>query len=333
VTVSRAGLPANALLELDLDVVPQRLHQQSDYNASWNMRTLIMMARAKMLKLESRPPEMIARGEEETDAAFDLRNEEHWASYFRKTVVSMLEFGHKNQTTFDERIGDERTRSFRSAAASNDLLDKLLGGDVEVSSLLDDLYRSHARRRTLIVSRACGGCPAHRREGSVDLNYAEPFAHGIDAIDPVDTAVFRERFPHLNVAAPILIPLAEPLETGIIVQILEDLVATFGVREVSIPDRLRSEAALQKLHTRASDGIVLLQSLEEEAQRVSAYKLARATVVTSGNVPEAMLLLDRPLHVLLVPSSTPDPFHPGRRIVETGANTLTVDQFKLGARS
>lgn len=324
--------PMGTLLELDLDVVPQRLHQQSDYNAAWNMRILIMMARAKMLELESRPPDMIERDEDETDAAFDLRNEEHWASYFRKTIVSMLEFGHGNQTTFDEHIGEERLRSFRSAAENNQLLDALLCGDVEVSGLLDDLYRSHVPGRTLIVSRACGGCPAHRRVASDDLNYAEPVAHGIDRIDPVDTTVFRLRFPHINVAAPILIPLAEPLETATIVQILEDLVATFGIREVSIPDDLRSEPSIQKLYTRASDGIVLLQSLEEEASRESAYKLARATVVTGRKVTEAMLLLDRPLHILLVPLSTPDPFHQGRRLVETGANSLTVDHFRLGAR-
>lgn len=322
------------LLELDLDVVPERLHQQSDYNASWNMRTLIMMARARMLDLESRPPDVVARGEQETDADFDLRNEEHWSAYFRKTVVSLLELGSKNQAIFDASIGEERSRSYRSATAGSALLDKLLLGTTEMSTLLDDLYRSHAPRRTLIVSRACGGCPVHRREGTDDLRYTEPFAHGIDAIDPVDISAFQTRFPHLNVAAPILIPMADLSDLNTLIQVLGDLVATFGVREVSVPDRLRSEMpGLDRLHSRASDGLILLQSLEEEAQRTSAYPLARATVVTGGRVPEAMLLLDRPLHVILLPASTPDPFHPERRLIDTGANVLTIDQFKLGARS
>ena len=104
------------LLEVDLDVVPRRLRQQSDYNAYWNMRTLIMMARAKMLELELRPPDMIARDEDETDADFDLRNEEHWSHYFRQTCVSMVEMGHANQAVFDARIGDERSRSFDSTS-------------------------------------------------------------------------------------------------------------------------------------------------------------------------------------------------------------------------
>ncbi len=326
--------PMGTLMQLDLDVVPQRLHQQSDYNASWNMRTLIMMARARMIDLESRPPDMIARDEGETDAAFDLRNEEHWSAYYRKAVVSVLEFAHRNRATFEERIRDERSRAFRAAAASHDLLDDLLEGHVEISKLLDDLYRSHAPRRTLIVSPSCGGCPSHRRTGTVDLHYVEPFAHGIDAVSPVDISAFKERFPDLNLAAPIIIPIPAAIDAAAIVQILEDLVATFGVREIGVPDHFRAEnAALGKLHVLATDGIVLLQSLEEEHHRASAYRLARATVLTDEKVPEAMLLLDRPLHILLVPLSAPDPFHPDRLLVDTGSNTLTIDRFKLSARS
>jgi superfamily II DNA helicase RecQ len=322
------------LLELDLDAVPERLHQQSDYNAAWNMRTLIMMARARMLDLGSRPPEVIARGEKETDDDFDLRNEEHWSAYYRKTVVSLLELGSNNQAIFDTLIAEERSRSYRSATSGKLLLDKLLSGNIEISNLLDDLYRSHAPRRTLVVSRACGGCPVHRLEGTDDLNYAEPFAHGIDVVDRQDSSEFSTRFPHLNVSAPILIPMSDPFDSNTLLQVLGDLVATFRVREISVPEHLRSDVpALNKLHTRASDGLVLLQSLEEEVHRTSSYSLARATVFTAHRIPEAILLLDRPLHVILLPASTPDPFHPVRRLVDTGANVLTIDQFKLGARS
>lgn len=323
-----------SLLEIDLDVVPKRLHQQSDYNASWNMRTLIMMARAGMLDLESRPPEFVVRGEQEADADFDLRNEEHWSEYFRKTTVSMVELRSKDQAIFDKLIGAERSRSYRAAAAGRTLLDKLLTGAVEMSILLDDLYRSHAPRRTLIVSQACGGCPVHRQEGTKDLQYAEPLAHGIKVTEPVDVSAFKARFPHINLAAPILLPMAEPLNTAVMLQVLGDLVGSFGVREISVPDCFRSDAAaLHRLHTRTSDGIILLQSLEEEVQRPSSYPLARATIITGDRVPEAMLLLDRPLHVILLPESTQDPFHLQRRLVDTGANVLTIDQFNLGARS
>ena len=322
------------LLEVDLDVVPPRLRQQSDYNASWNMRTLIMMARAKMLELESRPPEMIARDEDETEADFDLRNEEHWAHYFRQTVVSMLEMGHANQAMFDSRIGEERSRSFNSASRSRGLLDQLLSGKAEISGLLDDLYRSHAHRRTLIVSRACGGCPVHRERGTVDLQYSEPLAQGIEEVVPYDSTLFRQRFVHLNVAGPIIVPLPEAASSGLIMEILGDLVGTFGIREIAVPDRYRVETpGLMRIHSRASDGIVLLQSLQEDTARPSTYKLARTTLLPEDHAPESVFLLDRPLHILLAPSSVADPFHPGRRLIDIGTNILTIDQFMSGSRT
>jgi len=210
----------------------------------------------------------------------------------------------------------------------------LLGAKTEISRLLDDLYRSHAYRRTLIVSRACGGCPVHREEGTADLQYSEPLAQGIEEVVSYDNTLFRERFAHLNIAGPVILPLTEPAETGTIMTILGDLVATFGIREIAVPERFRAETpALMRLHSRASDGILLLHSLEEDAARPSPYRIARATLLPQDRAPEPVFLLDRPLHILLTPASVPDPFHPGRRLVDTGTNILTIDQFKAGARA
>lgn len=322
-----------SLLELDLDVVPPRLHQQTDYNAAWNMRTLIMMARAGILDLKSRPPEMIARNEDETDAAYDLRNEAHWAKYFRQAIVSVSELAHRNLSVFNARIRSERSRSFEAALLSRGLLDNLLGGTTEVSVLLDHLYRSHQPGRTLIVSRACGGCPVHRQMGTVELEYAEPLASGIEDVVPCDTSLFSVRFPHLNLAGQVIIPLPEPLDPLVILDVLSDCVATFGIREIAVPDTFRtSGSGLRFLHGRTPDGILLVQSLEEEAKRPSAYKLARATLLANGPVPESIFLVDKPLHIVLLPESVPDPLHVGRRLVDTGTNVLSFDQFRAGAR-
>ena len=325
--------PIGGLLELDLDVVPPKLRQQSDYNASWNMRTLIMMARARMLELELRPPEFIARNEDETDADFDLRHEEHWASYFRKTVVSVLEFGHRAKSVFDQLIGNERSRSFDAASHSRALLDELLSGKIEVSGLLDRLYRNYTPGRSLVVSLACGGCPVHRQLVTIDLDYSEPLAYGIEDVVACNTGLFRKRFPHLNIAGPVILPLAEPVDPVAAVEILGDLVATFGIREIAVPDAFRAASpGLRRLQDRAYDGVLLVQSLEEEALRPSSYKVARATLLSGSTVPSHIPLLDRPLHIVLTPASTPDPLHIGRRFIDTGSNILSLDQFKLGVR-
>jgi ATP-dependent DNA helicase RecQ len=74
------------LLEVDLAAVPPRLRRQSDYNQSWNMRTLIMMARAGMLTLQSTAPSPVARKEDETASAFERRTEDLWSNYYQSSV-------------------------------------------------------------------------------------------------------------------------------------------------------------------------------------------------------------------------------------------------------
>ena len=327
------------LLEVDLAVVPPRLRQQSDYNQSWNMRTLIMMARAGMLKLESQPPARVARQEEEGEAAFELRSDEHWSEYFQRTVVAMSELGHLSRERFNARIGQERQRSFDAATENRALLANLLSGSTEVSLLLNRLYRSNAPGRSVIVSQACGGCPAHRREGTATTDYMEPPAYGIEQVGQHDFSLFVDRFPQLDMGELIILPVDEPVDEATLIDLLRDFVAMFGVREIAISEEFRlRNAALSSLHKQSDDHLLLLQMLEEEKFRPSSYELPRVTLWTGtpGTLgtppPKHLFTMKRPLHVIIAPASTPDPWNVSRRIADTGSNVLTVDQFKLGAR-
>ena len=324
------------LLEVDLAVVPPRLRRQSDYNESWNMRTLIMMARAGMLELESQPPPKIAQHEAETASDFELRNEEHWSEYFQSAVVGMAEFGHLSKERFETLIGQERQRSFDAATENRGLLNQLLGGSVEVSSLLDHLYRSNAPGRSVIVSRACGGCPAHRREGRTNTHYSAPPAYGIEQVGQRDLSLFAARFPQLHLGEPVILPIEEPYDDAVLIALLKDFVSLFGVREIATTAAFRQRSpSLATLHKQSDDHMLLLQSLEEEALRPSSYELPRISLWTGppgARLPEHLFTIKRPLHVIIAPQSTPDPWATGRRIAETGSNVLSADQFKLGAR-
>jgi ATP-dependent DNA helicase RecQ len=324
------------LLEVNLAVVPPRLRRQSDYNQSWNMRTLIMMARAGMLELESQPPSKIAQHEEETTSDYELRNEEYWSEYFQRAVVRMADFGHLSKDQFETLIGQERQRSFDAATENRGLLDKLLGGTVEVSSLLDHLYRSNAPGRSVIVSRSCGGCPAHRREGMANTHYSAPPAYGIEHVGRCDLSLFKARFPQLDLSEPVIMPVEELHEDAVLIALLRDFVSLFAVREIATTAAFRQRTpALATLHKQSEDHIVLLQSLEEEALRPCSYELPRVSVWTGpsgARLPRHLFTIKRPLHIIIAPASTPDPWNPARRIADTGLNVLSADQFKLGAR-
>jgi len=324
------------LLDVDLAVVPPRLRRQSDYNQSWNMRTLIMMARAGMLGLESQPPARIAQQEEESEAAFELRSDEHWSEYFQRTVVGLAELGHLSRERFVARIGQERQRSFDAATENRELLDKLLSGSTEVSLLLDRLYRSNAPGRSVIVSRACGGCPAHRRARTADTDYSAPPAYGIEQVGRFDLGLFAGRFPQLDLNEPIILAVDDPVDDAVVVGLLRDFVAMFGVREIATSAAFRQRnPALSALHKQSEDHLLLLQTLEEEVLRPSSYELPRVTLwtdATGATLPKHLFIMKRPLHVIMASASTPDPWNFARRIADTGSNVLAVDQFKLGAR-
>ncbi|MFL4469008.1 protein DpdF [Tateyamaria armeniaca] len=260
------------LLEVDLAAVPPRLRQQSDYNQSWNMRTLIMMARAGMIQLESQPPSKIAQHEVEAGSDFEARNEEYWSTYFQRAVIGMHEFGLLSKERFEELIGQERQRSLVAADENRSLLDKLLSGSVEISSLLDKLYRSNAPGRSVIVSRACGGCPVHRRIGSVDTNYSAPPAFGIEEVGAYDLSSFTSRFPQLDLREPVIMPIDGTSDDAALISLLKDFVSLFGVREVATTAAFRHRnSAIANLHKQSEDHLLLLHSLEEEATLPSSY--------------------------------------------------------------
>lgn len=324
------------LIQVDVATVPPRLKQQSEYNEAWNMRTLIMMARAGMLTLESQPPLKIAQQETETASDFEMRNAEYWSDYFQRAVVDVSKFGYLSKQRFEELIGQERERSFGAATENRRLLEKLLGGEAEVSSLFDHLYRSHAPGRSLIVSPACGGCPAHRLGRTTNTHYSAPPAYGIEQVGRCDNSLFASRFPQLNLTEPIILPVEEPYDNAMLIALLKDFVSLFAVREIATTDAFRRcNPALEDLHKNSDDHLLLLQSIEEEELRPSSYELSRVSLwagLQSKGLPKHLFTMKRPLHIIIAPESTPDPFYPSRRMADTGLNVLNVDQFKLGAR-
>jgi ATP-dependent DNA helicase RecQ len=323
-------------LRVDLTVVPPHLRQQTDYNEAWNMRTLVMMARAGMLELESEAPERVVQLEAEAQGAFELREEEYWSGYFRHARVRVLEAGHQSREVFDRLIAAERDGALAESMVANQRLDDLLEGREEVSRLLDRLYRNHAPGRSVIVSRACGGCPQHRELGESETAYVEPPAYGVEDVGPADLSLWRARFPHLDPSEPAILCLPEQFDAAAVLSALADLVALFGVREIATTPSFRARVAgLSDLHRRARDGLLLLQDLEEEARSPSSYRLPRVSVWDEGaarSLPEGLMHLVRPLHVLVVAASTRDPFHPERRLADTGSATLSWDQFLFGVR-
>jgi ATP-dependent DNA helicase RecQ len=319
---------------LDVSTVPPKLRRQTDYNQAWNMRTLIMMARAGLLDLDATAPEVLEQGTEETEADFDRRTEDYWATYYTRCIIEVNFGNHLDKAWFSSLIASERSRAFVAAEENGRLLKSLTTGDYEVGELLHGLYQSYTPGRAVIVSSACGGCPSHRRDRGFNLDYAEPAVSCIERIVTQDISAWMSKFPHLSAAAPIILILPDPWNDATAFSIVSDAVAAFDAREVAISRRFRSATpALKTLHKRSPSGIVLLETLEDEVNRPSSAPLNRVSIL-SEQVPPPLHVFEmlRPLHLIVASASVDDPYHPGRRLGEVGSNTLTLEQFRSGAR-
>ncbi len=320
-------------LRINLDVVPEHADRQTDYNEAWNMRTIIMMARAQVMSLRSSAPQGPKREALEDEAAFDARQEDYWAGYFRQVDLAVLKNGHTDASGFESLMGEERVRAVRASATGGALLNDLLGGASEVAALLERLYRNYEPGRALIVAKACGGCPADRRNSDLKPAWSEPAVSTISRVSAPSLDAWRESFPHLRAFNQIIMPLPESIGQRGIIECLNALVSLFGIRELALSQAaatLRTEIA--NMHKQTNDGLLLLQTLEEEATVQPAYQLLRASIIEK-RWPEHFAALSRPLHIIMAPSSTPDPDHPSRRLGETGQNILTVEQLLTAARA
>lgn len=176
----------------------------------------------------------------------------------------------------------------------------------------------------------------HRREGTANTDYPAPPAYGIEHVGQFDLSLFVDRFPQIDIGEPIILPVDEPVDDAALVGLLRDFVAMFGVREIATSAAFRQRnPALLILHKQSDDHVLLLQALEEEALRPSSYELPRVTLWTGSpgtTLPKHLFTIKRPLHVIIAPASTPDPWNFARCFADTGSNVLAVDQFKLGAR-
>jgi ATP-dependent DNA helicase RecQ len=158
---------------LRVDVAPSfelgDIDMVNDYNVAWNVRTLTLMARARMLELDADPPPSLSITE---GADPDHQREAFEAAIttYRSTrVVRVLQQGHELEETWVAVAEPERQRARHFAQRSLELMRAVLEAQRCVADVLAEVYAvGSAHRdasREIHVARACGGCPHCRASG------------------------------------------------------------------------------------------------------------------------------------------------------------------------
>ncbi|MGU0874448.1 protein DpdF [Pseudomonas aeruginosa] len=332
---SRQPTGEEALWEINIDAVREGLPGGSEYNVNWNMRTLILMARAGLIALELE----VKCDEQDADPGEDASS---MLAAMANVRVRIHNDGHQIPEVWESLVTASRNNTLVAAERNLQMMRQLLpqssGLDQqigeEVGTTLAQLYRIRSARWPVQVTQVCGGCPRDRFGTENNRYYSEPVVVPVNRVLPLFADAWREKFSWVDPAfAYVFYDESRPWD-GIrqaILQFTGWLVQFCGVRELAAhpASPLARLAEWLRIYQQARDRVLLHRSiLDFDLEPYSP--LGRISVLESDASPTQLLniqMLQRPLHVVLLPLSFPDPDNRLRRLADVSPNALHLDSI------
>lgn len=332
---SRQATTEEDLWGINIDAVREGLPGGSEHNVNWNMRTLILMARAGLVTLELE----VNRDEQDTEPGEDASS---MLAAMANVRVRIRNDGHLISKVWEDAIRASRNKTLEAAERNLQMMRQLLpwssGLDQqigqEVGATLTHLYRIRSLRWPVQVTQVCGGCPADRFDTEDRRHYAEPVVVPVNRVLSSSADAWRKNFPWVDPAfAYVFYDESRPRD-GVrqaILQFAGWLVQSCGVRELAAhPESpLICLPEWTRLYQFARDRVLLHRSvLDSDLEPYSP--LARLTVLEPDSSPELIMdtqMLQRPFHVVLLPLGMPDPGNSLRRLADVTPNALHLEKL------
>jgi hypothetical protein len=313
---------------LSLDNRPPDLPDTGVRNASWNLRTLVLMARAGVIAFAAHAPPAVERRENEDEATFELRLVQELARYRREVAVCLRDSRHSDKDHWENVV--QRTRAQLRAADDialrlvfelRDLRRPLSEVFSEVYALTDPSVRP---------PRLPGSCPETRRRGTVRFTSAEPDVHPISRTATFVSAKFeRALAPSADASIRFWVayetdfsdPRAARSWRDRVLSLLRHAVSN-GISELALSESLLTDVEWEQL-ARHAPLRFLLRRLVPDAEAASLrqeVQVPRITIVSKSDATavqiERIMRADSPGHVIVMPRDAPDPERPYRRLLD-----------------
>lgn len=306
-----------------LDSVPAHLRSTSRANAAWNLRTLLLMARAGLIELESAEPPLIDQQEGESDEDFEERQHQAFARNAISIAVRPTGLGHLDRDTWERRVELARQETLRSDRRSLNQVERFLGGTESLADLLIEAYTLDADGIGISPARVDGNCPVSRGGVMARARFILPESQlHLTVATAVDGRFARLLPPdshYLLVAVPA--PGRHPASDWrrALLPALRMLVSR-GVREIRAVPSWLELPEYRSLYRSARPRIVFHSNLVESPPSLAdEWPVPRLTVIEGGIAMVDFLasaaLSRRPLELLLVPEDLPDPERPDRPLI------------------
>lgn len=155
----------NNRFRVPIDIQPSLrqgdIDMKSEQNVKWNIRTLLLMARAGLIEMDA---ESRVGGDKVQNVGDDR------SSLYHMATIRILEMDHDEPIVWNTRVKACRENLKKEKLVAQKLLKRLTKvaqGDECIARVLEDCYASDRSGFHVPVISACGGCPSCRRQGVI----------------------------------------------------------------------------------------------------------------------------------------------------------------------
>jgi ATP-dependent DNA helicase RecQ len=299
---------STGIWRINLKNRPSHIQQDSDANVAWNLRTLVLLNRAGVIRFESQEPPTVEKKEEESDQEFDLRRQEIMDEYYTTAYVRVLNDGHRDEKVWETVVQAERDRMY---AASNDAykrIEQLLEGKTEIGQLLKATYTVATQNGGPVPQHSCSGCSVCRSRGvETSQRFAHPEPDLVTCIQHGGVEKLQQLFRVQSEVVFVRVNEHQSeRETMRLCMNMVKKLAARGIDEFAIPDEWKSKSAWKRVHEASPRGFVIASPLGEYDHRKNDLRVPRATFLFNNQSPlvsREIINMDRPFHVIVVPEN------------------------------
>jgi hypothetical protein len=304
---------------VSLESLRSAIVQDSHENEAWNLRTLSLMMRAGLIRVDSeKPPAADDTTENEGGDAF--------RRYITSTVIEITHPGHRDAEVWKAVVEPVRQRSIQAARSAYSLMLEALRCERDFADIFVEAYRigpgsPPGIRGETIPQHGCGGCPHCRKiSRSPYAGHAgspEPVAKPQSLVSPVLSEVAGGPTGTLIVVIDPQ-PMRRRHRWPEFAELLEALVR-HGIRLLSAPPAVLDLSPVATAHRATRDGFLFL---EPNPAHVFAPKVP--TLIVHDPLKHESAVSDSyfrapstpHLRVVIVPSDARDPERPNLTVAE-----------------
>lgn len=309
---------------VSLDARPPDIVEPGIRNASWNLRTLVLMARAGLITFAAHPPPEIPRLSGESADVHAARVHQVLAAFSRQVALRIADPQHLDRLHWDRVVHEARSALRRADEEALDLVLELRGLKRPLNDILRRVYTLY--EPLVVPPRLAGSCPVTRQSHAVNFVSDPPRVTSLTktgatmalelerALRPSTDGVGRSWIAYTEVAHDAR---SRRKQRESILSVLRFAVAG-GVVELAVPDGFIGENEWSQLIAVSSTRF-LMRAIDDHDFLAPPLAVSRLTLLpeaqTQHDVARAMSV-HRPRHVLLVPRQARDPGNPNRGLLD-----------------